>query len=103
LSPAVPVSRSVTPDAVICLECGARQKTLRRHLSAAHDLSPEEYRARWNLPADYPLVAPEYAKRRSELALESGLGGKRPPEATVTAPAKPGFHYPASRWSKPNK
>jgi|AGTN01.1.fsa_nt_gi Predicted transcriptional regulator len=102
--PAVPVGRSVTADAVICLECGVRQKTLRRHLSAAHDLSPEQYRARWNLPSDYPLVAPDYAKRRSELALESGLGGRRAAETAETAAeTKPGFRYPASRWSKPSE
>lgn len=106
--PAVPVARSVTPDAVICLECGARQKTLRRHLHSAHGLSPEEYRAHWNLPSDYPMVAPNYAKQRSQLARDAGLGRK---PATVAAddeavaaekPAK-GFSYPASRWSKPTK
>lgn len=108
LSPAVPVARSVTPDAVICLECGAHQKTLRRHLQSAHGLSPEEYRAQWNLPADYPMVAPNYAKQRSQLARDAGLGRKPANEkagtpSTTAEPAAKGFSYPASRWAKPTK
>lgn len=108
ISPAVPVAKSVTPDAVICLECGARQKTLRRHLHSAHGVSPEEYRAQWGLPSDYPMVAPNYAKQRSQLARDAGLGRKPASEAVETEPnpaGKPskGFSYPASRWSKPSK
>jgi predicted transcriptional regulator len=72
--PAVPIARSVTPDFLVCLEDGKRLKTLKRHLRAAYGLSPEDYRARWGLPADYPMVAPAYAKRRAQLAREHGLG-----------------------------
>ncbi len=74
--PVVSVKASIKPDHLVCLECGAKQKTLKRHLKAAHGLSPEEYRARYNLPSNYPLVAAEYAKRRSKLAKQIGLGRK---------------------------
>ncbi|XJJ70066.1 MucR family transcriptional regulator (plasmid) [Novosphingobium sp. BL-8A] len=74
--PAIAVRSSVKPDVVICLECGARQKTLKRHLMAQHGLTPEEYRARWKLAADYPMVAPEYAAKRSQMAQSIGLGSK---------------------------
>ncbi len=72
--PAVPVKRSVTDHAVVCLECGKGQKTLKRHLAAAHGMTPEEYRAKWRLPADYPMVAPDYAEKRRKLAKQIGLG-----------------------------
>lgn len=72
--PAVPVKKSVTPDYIICLEDGKRLKMLKRHLKTAYDMSPEEYRERWGLPADYPMVAPNYARHRSKLAKEIGLG-----------------------------
>lgn len=72
--PAVPVARSITPDHLICLEDGRRLKTLKRHLRAAYGLSPEAYRARWGLAANYPMVAPNYAKRRSQLAKAQELG-----------------------------
>ena len=72
--PAVPIKRSVTDKAVICLECGRGQKTLKRHLAAAHDLTPEDYRAKWRLSPDYPMVAPEYADKRRQLAKQIGLG-----------------------------
>ena len=72
--PAVPVKKSVTKSAIVCLECGDKQKMLKRHLSTAHDLSPEAYKEKWGLPKDYPLVAPDYAKTRSELAKKIGLG-----------------------------
>jgi predicted transcriptional regulator len=72
--PAVPIRRSVKNDEIICLDCGQAQKTLKRHLWNAHGLTPEAYREKWRLPADYPLVAPEYAKRRSEMAKMIGLG-----------------------------
>lgn len=107
LSPAVPVKKSITPEAIICLECGARQKSMRRHIRTSHGMSPEEYRARWGLGSDYPMVAPDYADRRSQLAKASGLGRK--PEKSVEpaqpepAKGKAGFSYPASRWSKPAK
>lgn len=76
LSPAVPVRKSVTPDAIICLECGKRQKSMRRHLQSAHGQSPDQYRDRWDLGRDYPMVAPSYAEKRSQLARDSGLGRK---------------------------
>lgn len=72
--PAVPVKKSVTPDYLICLEDGIKLKMLKRHLRTAYDMTPEQYREKWNLPADYPMVAPNYAKKRSSLAREFGLG-----------------------------
>lgn len=72
--PAVPIKKSVTPDFIICLEDGKQLKMLKRHLKTAFDMSPEEYRERWGLPHDYPMVAPNYAKKRSSLAKEIGLG-----------------------------
>lgn len=71
---AVPVRKSVFPDHVICLECGFTAKMLRRHLSGEHGMTPEDYRAKWRLPPDHPIVAPDYAKTRSRLAKEAGLG-----------------------------
>ena len=77
-APAVPVKRSVTPDYVVCLEDGRKLKMLKRHLKSAYGLTPEQYRERWDLAPDYPMVAPNYAKQRSRLAKEIGLGtGKR--------------------------
>lgn len=76
-APAVPVAKSVMPDYIICLEDGKKMKMLKRYLKATYDLSPEEYRAKWNLPADYPMVAPNYAAKRSHLAKKSGLGKDR--------------------------
>jgi len=72
--PAVPIRRSITPDYIICLEDGARLKMLKRYLRSHYDMSPEEYRAKWNLPSDYPLVAPNYSKQRSQFAKKIGLG-----------------------------
>jgi predicted transcriptional regulator len=74
--PAVPVKKSVTPEAVICLCCGQRFKTLRRHLQTIHQLSPREYRVTFGLKNDYPIVAPNYAAQRSDLAKSLGLGRK---------------------------
>jgi len=76
LKPAVPVKRSIQPDGIICLEDGKKFKSLKRHLATHYQLSPDEYRAKWGLPADYPMVAPEYAAQRSRLAKEIGLGRK---------------------------
>jgi len=76
--PAVPVKKSVTPDFIICLEDGKKFKSLKRHLRTSYSMSPEEYRVKWGLPSTYPMVAPNYAKARSELALNFGLGQKRP-------------------------
>ena len=75
--PAVPVKRSVYPDYIVCLEDGKKLKMLKRHLKTAYDMTPEEYRERWGLAADYPMVAPNYAKHRSNLAKEIGLGTAR--------------------------
>ena len=72
--PAVPIKKSVTPDYIVCLEDGKKLKMLKRHLKTAYGMTPEEYRERWGLPADYPMVAPEYAKQRSALAKDIGLG-----------------------------
>jgi len=75
-APAVPIKKSVTPDYVICLEDGKKLKMLKRHLKTSYDLTPDQYRVRWGLPADYPMVAPNYAKQRSRLARKIGLGTK---------------------------
>jgi predicted transcriptional regulator len=75
-APAVPVKKSVFPDYIICLEDGKKLKMLKRHLKTAYDMSPEQYREKWGLPADYPMVAPSYAKHRSSLAKQIGLGTK---------------------------
>ena len=72
--PAIPAKQSVTPDYIICLEDGKKLKMLKRHLKTAYNLTPEEYRERWGLPPDYPMVSPNYAKQRSRLAKEIGLG-----------------------------
>lgn len=76
LKPAVPVKKSVTPDYIVCLEDGKKLKMLKRHLMTHYNMTPEEYRVRWNLPADYPMVAPNYAEKRRELAKKIGLGRK---------------------------
>jgi predicted transcriptional regulator len=76
--PAVPIDKSVTPDYVVCLEDGKKLKMLKRHLMNAFNMTPAEYRDRWRLPADYPMVAPNYAKRRSAIAKEFGLGTRKP-------------------------
>jgi predicted transcriptional regulator len=73
-SPAVPIKKSVTPEYIVCLEDGKKLKMLKRHLKTAYDMSPEDYRERWGLPADYPMVAPNYARQRSKLAKQIGLG-----------------------------
>jgi predicted transcriptional regulator len=75
--PAVPIKKSVFPDYIVCLEDGKKLKMLKRHLKTAYNMSPEEYRERWSLPPDYPMVAPNYAERRSHLAKEIGLGTQR--------------------------
>ncbi len=74
--PWVPIRRSVTPDFIICLEDGKKLKMLKRHLRTAYNMTPEEYRAKWNLLPDYPMVAPNYSKKRSEFAKKIGLGRK---------------------------
>src|SRR5258705_10056322 len=73
-APAVPIKKSVTPDYIVCLEDGRQLKTLKRHLRNAFDMTPDQYRRRWGLPVDYPMVAPNYARKRSQLAKKAGLG-----------------------------
>lgn len=75
--PAIAIKKSVTPDYIICLEDGKKFKSLKRHLRTRYNMSPEEYRAKWGLPHDYPMVAPNYAKERSNLAKRMGLGQAR--------------------------
>jgi predicted transcriptional regulator len=77
LKPAVPVKKSITPDYIICLDDGKKFKSLKRHLRTQYNMTPEEYRERWNLPAEYPMVAPNYAQARSQLAKKMGLGQQR--------------------------
>ena len=74
--PAVPIKKSVTPNVIVCLEDGKKFKMLKRHLKAHHNMTPKEYRERWGLPGDYPIVAPKYAEKRSQLAKKIGLGTK---------------------------
>jgi len=76
LVPAVSIKKSITPEAIICLEDGKSFKTLKRHLSTTYGMTPEQYRTKWSLPADYPMVAPAYAEKRSALARSMGLGRK---------------------------
>jgi predicted transcriptional regulator len=78
LRPAVPVRKSISPEFLICLEDGKKFKSLKRHLRSHYDLSPEEYREKWGLPSDYPMVAPNYSATRSRLAKDNGLGRKAP-------------------------
>ena len=75
--PAVAVAKSVTPDYIVCLEDGKKMKMLKRYLKTAYNMTPDQYREKWGLPADYPMVAPNYAAKRSHLARESGLGTSR--------------------------
>ena len=88
LKPAVSIKKSLTPDYIVCLEDGKQFKSLKRHLATKYDMTPEDYRAKWGLPADYPMVAPNYAAARSELAKKMGLGQQR--SAAKAAPVKRG-------------
>jgi predicted transcriptional regulator len=90
--PAVPIKRSVFPDHIVCLEDGKKLKMLKRHLQTSYQMTPDQYRERWGLSADYPMVAPNYAERRSSLAKKIGLGRKRAviePEAPPPPPPPP--------------
>jgi predicted transcriptional regulator len=98
LEPAVPIKKSVTPDAIICLQCGKPFKSLKRHLETGHGLSPAEYRAAFGLKSDYPIVAPNYAAQRSSLALSLGLGRKG---AEARATKKVAVKKPAGRKASP--
>ena len=98
LTPAVPIKKSITPEYLISLEDGRKYKSLKRHLRTAYNLSPEEYRAKWKLPKDYPMVAPAYAASRSALAKSLGLGRggvQRKPEPAK--PAKPVSRKPRGK------
>ena len=77
LKPAVPVKKSITPDFIVCLEDGKKFKSLKRHLRTQYNMTPEQYRDKWSLPPDYPMVAPNYAAARSQLAKQMGLGQQR--------------------------
>jgi predicted transcriptional regulator len=92
-APAVPIKKSVTPDFIICLEDGKKFKSLKRHIGTHYNLTPDEYRAKWGLAADYPMVAPSYAATRSQLARASGLGRK----AAAPEPVAPPAPAPAKR------
>lgn len=89
LVPAVPIRKSVTPDAIICLEDGKSFKSLKRHLNTSYGLTPEEYRRKWALPVDYPMVAPAYAEARSALAKSMGLGRNAALKSVVPEKVKP--------------
>lgn len=97
--PAVPISKSVTPDFVICLEDGKKLKMLKRYLRTHYQLTPEEYKRKWNLPPDYPMVAPNYAKKRSAFAKKIGLGTQRGSDA----PAKKATKKSTKRRGRPRK
>ena len=97
--PAVPIRRSVTPDHIVCLEDGKKFKSLKRHLTGEHGMTSEEYRAKWGLARDYPMVAPNYAKARSDLAKAMGLGRKPVAEANSRA----GSGVRAAKRSKTSK
>lgn len=88
--PAIPVRKSVTDDYLICLEDGLRFKSLKRHLMSQYQMTPDDYRRKWKLPANYPMVAPNYARRRSELAKVIGLGRSSKTAAMPQAAANPG-------------
>jgi predicted transcriptional regulator len=97
-TPAVPVKKSITPDYLICLEDGRKFKSLKRHLRTKYDMSPDQYRAKWGLAKDYPMVAPNYAAARSNLAKQMGLGQGGRKAAAAPAPVKA-----AARGRKPAK
>ena len=86
--PAVPIKKSITPDYIICLEDGKKLKMLKRYLRTRYKMTPDEYRAKWNLPLDYPIVAPNYAARRSEFAKKIGLGRRQPAPKKRQRPKK---------------
>jgi predicted transcriptional regulator len=87
-TPIVSVRASIKPEYLVCMECGRKQKTLKRHLENAHGMSPDQYRTDYGLPRDYPMVAPEYSKKRSEMAHAIGLGRKSKEGAGGAAPAR---------------
>ena len=88
-APAVPIKKSVQPDYIVCLDDGKRFKSLKRHLRTTYNMTPDQYRAKWGLAHDYPMVAPNYAAARSELAKQMGLGARRRKTPEPTPPAAP--------------
>ena len=107
-TPAVHPKRSVFPDYIICLEDGKKLKMLRRHLKTAYNMTPDEYRARWGLPREYPMVAPSYSEKRSSLAREIGLGSTtRPPSPQEPSPEEdtlpPVKKIPEKRRGRPSR
>lgn len=98
--PAIAIRKSITPDAIICLEDGLAFKTLKRHLSTKYGMTPEQYRAKWGLPSDYPMVAPGYAEKRSALAKTMGLGRKGTGSAEADDEAQPAKRPRAKRAAK---
>lgn len=100
--PAVSIRASVKPDAVTCLECGEKMKMLKRHLGTEHAMTPTEYRTRWSLPADYPIVAPDYAAKRKELAVRIGLGRKPGQRSKTEAESAPKVQSKAVPKTQPN-
>ncbi|MEJ6780938.1 MucR family transcriptional regulator [Aminobacter sp. Piv2-1] len=100
-SPAVPIKKSVTADYIVCLEDGKKFKSLKRHLSTHYNLSPDEYRQKWSLPRDYPMVAPAYAAARSSLAKSMGLGRKRAAQAAAPVVAEKPKRAPARAAAAP--
>lgn len=100
LRPAVPIKTSITPDFLVCLEDGRRFKSLRRHLSSKYGMTPDQYRAKWSLPKDYPMVAPNYAAARSEFARRMGLGQIRRKKAPVTPKTSKGSRNRSSGRGK---
>jgi len=89
-TPAVSIKKSITPDFIICLEDGKKFKSLKRHLRTKYDMSPDEYRAKWGLPGNYPMVAPNYSAARSELAKAIGLGAQRSKTKKAAEPSRRG-------------
>ena len=102
LKPAVPIKRSVQPDHIVCLEDGKKFKSLKRHLMTHYNMTPQEYREKWGLSGDYPMVAPSYALARSDLAKKMGLGQRRT-QAAITTSVKPAKKAAAAKMGAPEK
>jgi predicted transcriptional regulator len=100
--PAVPIRKSVFPDHIVCLEDGKKMKTLKRHLATSYGMTPEQYREKWGLPASYPMVAPDYAARRSTMAKSIGLG-RKPAAKPAPPPPAPAVAPPARRGRSPRQ
>ena len=101
--PAVPIRSSVKPDYIVCLEDGKKLKMLKRYLASNFNMTPAEYRAKWKLPADYPMVAPNYSSQRKDLAHKMGLGLKRPPVKAPAAATPPTAEAPKRSRGRPAK